>query len=195
MANILKSKNVRCPNCQAVLSVPNRQNKARLQFNCPRCKQLLVVDFLVNEEPDTDPGASVASRPQSSRPMEAHTVVSPNTVLPSKEKWPQWPGQLTCNGITHTLHDGKNTCGRNGSSSMSQFQFPADSGVSKEHFIINVSRRVDDTYLVTITPFKPRISYTTVDGLPMQYGDEIVLRDGSVIRAHNTFFTYTAKKP
>lgn len=190
-------KNVRCPNCQSVLAVPNRKNQAQITFSCPKCKNLLVVKFHEVEEIDTDPTGGSASSSRRNVPVEAHTVAAPNpsTVSVPVDKWPQTPGTLLCNGEASLLHIGKNTCGRRTPSSyIAQHQFAVDRSVSKEHFNINVKKHIEDTYLVTISLYKPQVSRTTVDNLPLQYGDEVVLRDGSMIVAGHTIFTYTSKQ-
>lgn len=195
MPKYQNSKTVRCPKCQSVLSVPNKKDVEKTTFNCPKCKHLLLVKFhLAEKEPDTIPPVGNQQDLNQQVPLEAHTeIASPPSNSP-KGIWPHTPGVLFCNGMAKPLHVGKNTCGRAAASSMSQHQFPTDGGVSKEHFDINVKQHADGTFLVTLALHKPHTSFTSVDKLPVIFGDEIVLREGSVIVASQTTFIYSTKQ-
>ncbi len=139
-------------------------------------------------------------RPRQPEPEEAHTVMQrvrqPDTNLPPKDKWPSTPGTLLWGTEYATLHEGKNTCGRRPSRSqpLAQVHFPVGVSVSKLHFDINVKRRKNGTYLVTLSLHKDRVSQTLVDNLPLRFGDEVLLRDGSVIIAGYERFIYTSRQ-
>ncbi|MBQ7634792.1 MAG: FHA domain-containing protein [Bacteroidaceae bacterium] len=172
-------KNVRCPSCDTRLTVSNSKNLPQILIECPKCHQRLSVKFHEAVEAKTE----MVAKPKSTA-----------TVLPPTTRWPLTPGTLFCNGMASLLHEGKNSCGRLSPASNAQHQFPADKGVSKEHFDINVRKRTDESFLVTLTLHKQGVSPTFVDNLPVMYGDEIVLRDNSSIVAHNTRFTYSSKQ-
>ena len=177
MSKILSQKKVVCPCCGSILSVRNRTGAPSTECECPKCGQTLAVNFIVAEA-DTAPVREGA-----------------NTLLPDKGRWPVSPGRLQAGGITKELRPGRNIVGKQADTSRADIQFPLDdTGVSREHFDINVRQRTDGAFRVSVSPHKERISYTTVDGLPIQYGGEVLLREGSVIKAHHTRFVYTSKE-
>ncbi len=175
-----KKKNVRCPACKTSLTITNSKNVEQIQCECPNCHQLLSVTFHRVQEAETE--------------IVSKTPKSTATQLPPAERWPLSPGTLFCNGSYSQLHEGKNSCGRQSPASKAQHQFLTDKGVSKEHFDINVRKRNDESFLVTLCLHKNGVSPTFVDNLPVMYGDEIVLRDNTMIIANHTQFIYSSKQ-
>ena len=188
-------KSVSCPGCKASMSVPNTKNQPSRTFNCPKCGKPLLVKFRIEADPDCDtnpPGVQPT-------PEEAHTIMQhkqQGTILPPKDKWPPTPGTLMYGQQASRLHIGRNTCGRcpKASPPLVQHYFSTGNSVSKLHFDINVRERKDKTFCVTLTLHKDKVSFTAVDNLPLQYGDEVLLRDGSVIQAGHEIFRYTSQQ-
>ena len=194
MPTYQKRKEVVCPGCKTNLAVPNKDNRESFTFNCPKCSKLLKVTFhkLEDLEPDTDPPRADEAEEARTRMMQLQS----RTLTPPSNAWPQTPGSLVYNSDIAKLHIGRNTCGRRPvmSQPLAQHHFPVDNSVSKIHFEINVKQRKDNTFFVSLTLHKQQVSFTTVDNLPLRYGDEIVLRDGSVIQAGHEIFRYTSKQ-
>jgi len=68
---------IRCPHCQVGLKVDELKIPANIQtFNCPKCKQPIPVNFVINSQPVDDSETIILSAPEgkSVKPGKLHVL-------------------------------------------------------------------------------------------------------------------------
>lgn len=166
---ILKSRNITCPHCTAMMEVTNPNLLSVRDVICPNpaCKAVLHVRF--------DDG---------------------ETILVEKKERKNVPGQLQCKGLAPLyLKEGTNSIGRADSRHTADLGFDVtDKAMSRLHCQIDVVRLSTGKLKATVCDMrddeKIRIKPTIVDGEPLAKTDCIVLDDGDNIKMGNTVIKY-----
>lgn len=164
-----EEERIKCPWCSAVLIVRRKPGMESMNVTCPVCKrQYPYVQFKPVEEA-ADGG---------------------NTCYPVREgNGPDGDGRaagslsIPSTGQSLPLRLGKNIVGRE--SPRGNADVPIDTRgnkrISREHLIINVYEAGGKGLVHAVSLFKERVNPTSINGVPLSYGDTIVLRHGDVI--------------
>ena len=76
---------VRCPHCQVGLKVDESKIPANIQtFNCPKCKQPILVSFVLNSQPADDSETVILSVSESKSVKAGKLHVLPNEFTPEQ---------------------------------------------------------------------------------------------------------------
>jgi uncharacterized protein YbaR (Trm112 family) len=161
---------IKCPWCNAVLTVRNQPGIENKSVACPVCKQkspfLQYKRNAVNNISDDCtqyPGAQVSTAAE-------------NNII----------GQLICpnSGIAYQLKMGRNVVGRKASNSSADFQLDmADNRrMSREHIVIDVKNVPNQGIVHYISLYKERVNPTKVGSESLVFGDCLILKDGDCIQ-------------
>lgn len=191
----MQIKKIQCPNCQVVLEVKNSKNEEIKYFNCPQCKSPLQVKFPPQQEP-MEAHTFLANPPKPSgndgetqlggAAFGATQLVRPSN--DSKERQTK-KAQILFGGVSYPLEEGMNIVGRKGTTSKATVQIEtADRYMSRQHCCITVTPLPDGDIKVVLGNYQNK-NLTTVDGLPIETGDEIRLTDGNAITMGQTTVT------
>ena len=160
---------VKCPHCQAVLSVKNSKNETFKEFQCPSCQSSLRVKFpstpIAQEEGKTIIGPR---KPQQTDPDR--TFINRSNA--------DCRYFLRCNEKTYELKEGLNTIGRKASTSHATIQIATDSmRMSRNHARIELRRLSDGGMKLYISNWQNQ-NPTFVNGIELKPGDVMNLQEG-----------------
>lgn len=172
--------NAQCPQCGKQLIVTAPDNVSQGSVKCTQCGHKFTVTF-----PPTWSG------PQ--QPPQTPFAGDDKTILPQGGKMEE-PGFIMFNGQPFQLEIGQNIIGRAAMGSPANVQIPTpDIYCSRQQAVINLVRMRDNTLCAYIKNFKNK-NTTLVNGVVLQEGDEIALRDGDWIRMGDTNVQFQKKK-
>ena len=184
----MMKKSVVCPNCGVILEVVNSKNEAVKQIFCPNCKIDLQVKFdSLSKQPlnahtyyaPKSPSVGNMGETQLSRRKVGTTILAS---APSKNV----SAKLVFKGVDYPLQTGRNVIGRKATTSQASIQIATvDRYMSRQHAVIHLSTLPDGTLKATFQNYQNK-NDTTVDGQPVETGDEIRLVDGNSITMGNT---------
>lgn len=181
----MMKKSVVCPNCGAILEVVNSKNETIKQIFCPNCKIDLQVKF--GSPPKKTLDAHTYYAPKS--PNMGETQLSSGKVGATKLASPpskRVSAKLVFNGVEYPLQMGRNVVGRKATTSQASIQIDtADRYMSRQHVLINLTKLSDGTIKATLCNYQNK-NDTTIDGQPIETGDEIRLVDGNTITMGDT---------
>jgi predicted Zn finger-like uncharacterized protein len=76
---------VRCPHCQVGLKVDESKIPSNIQtFNCPKCKQPILVSYVLNNQPVDDSETIILSVPEEKKTRTGKLHVLPNEYTPEQ---------------------------------------------------------------------------------------------------------------
>ena len=189
----MQIKKIQCPKCGVVLEVKNSKNEEIKYFNCPQCKTPLEVKF-----PHPMEARTFLANPPKTSSNDGETQLGDSAsgktqlVMPSKEskeKKKAKTAKLLFGGFSYLLDEGRNIVGRKGNTSKATVQIEtADRYMSRQHCSITVTTFPDGDIKVVLSNYQNK-NLTTVDGLPIETGDEIRLTDGNAITMGHTCVT------
>lgn len=161
---------IKCPWCNAVLSVRNQAGIENKFVTCPVCKQKSPFSQfkrntvnVSNDDCTQYPGAQI------SMPQENYTI-----------------GRLVVQGkgLSYQLKLGKNIIGRKASNSSANFQIDMGENrrMSREHIMIEVKKIPGRGISHLASLFKEKVNQTEVGSEKLVYGDCIILKNGDIIK-------------
>lgn len=159
---------IKCPWCSAVLAVRNQAGMETKNVTCPVCKR---VSPFANFKRYTAPQEENTCYPTSS----SNGIGATNNnigVLVNKST-----------GIRYDLKLGENVIGRRAAVSNATIGIDVESGkkISREHLIISVSNVAGRGLVYKASLYKERVNTTSINDVPLKYGDCVLLKHGDVI--------------
>lgn len=161
---------IKCPWCNAVLSVRNQPGIENKYITCPVCKQKSPFSqFKRNVVNTTNDDCTQYPGAQVSMPQENYTI-----------------GRLVVqgSGISYDLKLGKNIIGRKASNSSANFQIEMGENrrMSREHIVVEVKKVLGRGISHFVSLFKEKVNQTEVGSEKLVYGDCLILKAGDVIK-------------
>lgn len=179
-----KSMRVKCDSCGLTIDVPQRGNEPFRLFRCPNCSHKLRADFGPQPEDSAGTiygGGRVVNRQQDPSDSEGTVYASKKNVSCC---------MLKCGGKTYSLHNGRNTIGRQAAGSDTDVQIETDDKrMSRNHIVAKVTRVADGSMRTLISCNKDRLT-TIVGGQPLAVGEEVVLTNGISVTLGQTSLLY-----
>ena len=189
----MQVKRIKCPVCNTVLDVKNKNDEETIVITCPSCQTLLKVKFRRQQEP-------IEARTFYAAPRKAtddddgktRYDVGGNgaTRLAKPMSKPTSKAILQVEGVNYTLEEGLNVVGRKSPSSKATVQLETtDRYMSRQHCRIIVSTLHDGSKKVVLSNYQNK-NLITIEGIDIVNGDEIRLTDGDSIMMGHTTVTF-----
>lgn len=160
---------IKCPWCSAILSVKYLVGIEHRDVTCPVCKR-------------TSPFANY--KPYVA-PQDEHTCYPSINAVEQYSTEKSFVGELFVPtlGKTYELKIGDNIIGRKASISETTIglDIPNNKRISREHIVITVSLVNGRGLVHTLSLYKERLNSTSVNGMPLLFGDKVVLKHGDII--------------
>lgn len=157
---------IKCPFDGAVLSVKSFPGIETKSVTCPICK---------HKYPFTQFKKVVEKTPQPS--------CGEHTQLPTVNFN---IGKLVHleSGATFTLKPGRNVIGRKASNSTADFMIDTGDmrGLSRSHIVVEVRKEPAKGFVHYVSLFKERVNPTSVNNMPLLFGDCVILEDGATLK-------------
>lgn len=172
--NLLK---IRCVHCGAKLTIRNQVNIEKLSVECPNCHE----KFKVSEGMQSMSANQSKTSDEDTIYRQSKGSDTEDTIFNSGQRN---PGRLVeiATGRTYPLKPGRNTIGRTSESTPTDISVDDPSRrMSRQHAIIEVRTMADGTFRHFLYNWKNKNS-TCVDGHQLMQNDNIVLRDGQMIK-------------
>lgn len=188
----MQTKRIICPKCKAVLDVKNSQNEAVKQITCPSCNTILQVKFQPQQEPMEAKTFYAAPRQPAANEVTTELAVSDYgaTQLASDSQKLGTSAMLLLDGKSYPLEEGQNIVGRKAATSHASVQIETvDRYMSRQHCIISVTSLPDGSKRAVLINYQNK-NQTTINGQPINMGDEIRLTDGNTITMGHTTVTF-----
>ena len=182
----MQIKRIKCPQCNVVLDVKNKDDKPELQLSCPRCGTWLRVKFHAKKEPVEAPTFLAAPKTQPQQRVDNCAT----QLAGLKATSPSTKASLLCDGKEYTLAEGRNVIGRKAPTSTANIQLPTnDPYMSRHHCIINVTAMTDGRKKAVLSNFQNK-NETLVNGQRLLPGDVILLQKGNTVTMGKTTVTF-----
>lgn len=163
---------IKCPWCNAVLTVRDNLDNEGKSVTCPICKKnALYSQFKrVDIAPQIDEGCTQYAVSQNIQNNEEIGVL-----------------KSTKSGQSFQLKLGKNIIGRKAANSSASIQIDTngDKRMSREHIIIEVVKHPIKGTIYSVSLYKEKVNDTTVAGQKLIYGDCIIIHSGDTIELPN----------
>ena len=191
----MQIKRIQCPNCKVVLDVKNSKDEEVKQISCPKCKTLLKVTFDLQQTPEEPVEAhTFYAAPQKPSVDSGATQLSAGsfgaTQLAAASHKSETQAKLMFGLVSYPLKEGQNIVGRMGSTSKATVQIETtDRYMSRQHCSITVKTLPDGTKKVVLSNYQNK-NLTTVDGEPIETGDQIRLTNFNKITMGMTTVTF-----
>lgn len=184
---------IRCPHCGAQLSVKNQPGIEGKSVTCPICKQKSpFTAFKKVNIAQQDPGTDLPGQGANGGNSDATQFDGRNGGAANQLRC-ECVGKLFVNstGQTFTLKPGRNVIGRKAQASSANIQIDTGEGrrMSREHIVIDV-RTVGNHTLFVASLYKEHVNATSIGQEPMVFGDEVILKAGSVIHLPDADLTF-----
>jgi pSer/pThr/pTyr-binding forkhead associated (FHA) protein len=159
---------IKCPWCNAVLSVHDQAGIENKFVTCPICKHKS--PFLQYERVVRTQNDDCTKYPSALQQIHQVNETIGRIISP--------------NGATYQLKMGKNIIGRKASNSTADFQIDTDENrkMSREHLIIDVKNIPSKGIVHYASLYKEKVNKTFIGSETLVYGDCIVLKDGDIIK-------------
>ena len=165
----MEIRQIKCPWCSAVLSIKYQAGIEHKNLTCPVCKR----------------SSSLAEYKPYVAPQEEHTCYPSvnNAVADSVDT--QLIGSLInpTTGQSYELKIGENIIGRKAAITKATIglETSINKRISREHLIISVSLVNGRGIIHTLSLYKERLNPTSVNGVPLSFGDRVILKHGDII--------------
>lgn len=165
----MEIRQIKCPWCSAVLSIKYQAGIEHKSLTCPVCKR----------------SSSLAEYKPYIAPQEEHTCYPSvdNTGADSVEN--PLIGRLinSTTGQSYELKIGENIVGRKAAITGATIGLDTSTNkrISREHLIISVSLVNGRGLRHTLSLYKERLNPTAVNGVPLSFGDRVILKHGDII--------------
>lgn len=176
----METVKIKCPCCSATLMVKKTPGIERKNIKCPVCQE---------------------SSPFVSYRQLVDNAQCDKTQYPGQEQMRQSTGEETDlgDGLNSTLgelrvmsadvpafklKEGRNVIGRDASASSADFRIPTPDSkrLSREHLVIEVKKVPGKGLVHYVSLYKEHVNDTRINGVRLEYGDCIVLRNGDKLR-------------
>ena len=191
----MQTKRIQCPNCKVILDVKNSKDEEVKQISCPKCKSLLKVTFDLQQTPEEPVEAhTFYAAPQKPSVDSGATQLSAGsfgaTQLAAASHKSETQAKLMFGLVSYPLKEGQNIVGRMGSTSKATVQIETtDRYMSRQHCCITVTKLPDGTIKAVLSNYQNK-NLTTVDGEPIETGDQIRLTNFNKITMGMTTVTF-----
>lgn len=169
MVNNMEIRQIKCPWCSAVLSIKYQAGMEHKSLTCPVCKR----------------SSALAEYKPYIAPQEEHTCYPSIRNSESSSVDNSLVGHLfvPSSGKSYKLNVGKNIIGRNAAVTKAtvKIETPANKRISREHLIISVSLIKGRGLIHALSLYKERLNHTSVNGVPLSFGDQVILKHGDII--------------
>ena len=187
----MQKKQVQCPSCGQVLNVQNPNNKALIEYNCPKCNAWLQTKFTPQQEPFEAKTFHGSKRPPMNNGATLLSGVDTGSTLLSVFKGElNKNAQLEVNGQPYPLQEGLNIVGRKSDTSKATVQIETDdASMSRQHCKITVSTLPNGTKKVVLSNYLNK-NRTLINEQLITMGEKIRLSDGNKITMGCTIVTF-----
>ena len=170
-----KMLRIKCSCCGAILDVKMQPGLENKNVTCPVCKE---------KRPFKDYKMFVNKKPENSNNGE-HTLYDEQTEIGEGKDFTL--GRLRVlnpTAQTFQLKVGRNVVGRKSASSAADFQIPMgeDRRMSREHLVVEVKKVEGKGFVHYVSLYKEKVNETLINGVRLEYGDCVVLKDGDMLR-------------
>lgn len=183
----MQTKRIICPKCKAVLEVKNSKNELEKQIACPSCRTALKVKFPPQQEPmEAKTYIAPPKQPADNGATQLAAGIGGATQLAADVPKQETTATLLFGGKTYPLEEGQNVVGRKANTSTATVQIETDDRyMSRQHCVVTVTTLPDGTKKVVLCNDQNK-NATTIDGVPIEKGDQIRLTDGNGITMGRT---------
>lgn len=187
----MQTKRIICPKCKAVLEVKNSKNELEKQIACPSCRTALKVKFPPQQEPmEAKTYIAPPKQPADNGATQLAAEIGGATQLMADVPKQETTATLLYGGKTYPLEEGQNVVGRKANTSTATVQIETDDRyMSRQHCVVTVTTLPDGTKKVVLCNDQNK-NATTIDGVPIEKGDQIRLTDGNGITMGRTTVTF-----
>ena len=188
----MQIKRIQCPNCKVVLEVKNSKDEEEKQIKCKNCGTPLKVTFRAQQEPVE--AHTYIAEPKKPSVDSGATQLSAGsfgaTQLAAASHKSETQAKLMFGLVSYPLKEGQNIVGRMGSTSKATVQIETtDRYMSRQHCCITVTKLPDGTIKAVLSNYQNK-NLTTVDGEPIETGDQIRLTNFNKITMGMTTVTF-----
>lgn len=188
----MQIKRIQCPNCKVVLEVKNSKDEEVKQIKCKNCGTPLKVTFRAQQEPVE--AHTYIAEPKKPSVDSGATQLSAGsfgaTQLAAASHKSETQAKLMLGLVSYPLKEGQNIVGRMGTTSKATVQIETtDRYMSRQHCCITVTKLPDGTIKAVLSNYQNK-NLTTVDGEPVETGDQIRLTNFNKITMGMTTVTF-----
>lgn len=188
----MQIKRIQCPNCKVVLEVKNSKDEEVKQIKCKNCGTPLKVTFRAQQEPVE--AHTYIAEPKKPSVDSGATQLSAGSFganqLAAASHKSETQAKLMFGLVSYPLKEGQNIVGRMGSTSKATVQIETtDRYMSRQHCCITVTKLPDGTIKAVLSNYQNK-NLTTVDGEPIETGDQIRLTNFNKITMGMTTVTF-----
>lgn len=188
----MQIKRIQCPNCKVILDVKNSKDEEVKQIKCKNCGTPLKVTFRPQQEPVE--AHTYIAEPKKPSVDSGATQLSAGsfgaTQLAAATHKLETQAKLMFGLVSYPLKEGQNIVGRMGSTSKATVQIETtDRYMSRQHCCITVTKLPDGTIKAVLSNYQNK-NLTTVDGEPIETGDQIRLTNFNKITMGMTTVTF-----
>ena len=206
----MQIKRIKCPKCNVVLDVKNKDDVPELRLTCPKCGTLLQVKFSHKEEPveaptfyapskqavnndETQLGGNYSARGPHAGNVNYETQLGGEFSNAGSSSASQRIAVLTFEGREYPLAEGRNIIGRRASTSNATVQIATnDLYMSKQHCIVNVTTQANGNKKAVLSNYLNK-NATTINGHKIGNGDAIILQEGNSITMGDTTVVFNIR--
>jgi len=172
---------VRCPHCQVGLKVDESKIPANIQtFNCPKCKQPILVSYVMKNQTADDSETVILSGPESKNAKTGKLHVLPNEFTPEQ---------------FIRLSEGVNIIGRKSPSKESGTAIETkDKLMSRSHIGIEVKSETDGKYIHSLFDNKST-NRTLYNRNYIEPGEIVILKNNDEIQIGQTRLIFEEDNP
>ena len=187
---------VKCPECGTVLAIKPQPGIESKSIKCPACNEKnMYSDFLpfrpvvknmvtaLHDDTDEDATCVMSDRQKEQLPPVA-------TAIGMLEILNREPSKATL----YQLKMGRNVIGRKATASTADFQIPLlpeQKKMSREHMVIDVEMIPGRGLTHQASLYKEQVNETLVNGVALQYGEKVPLKDQDRIRLPHAELLFT----
>ena len=192
----MENMKVKCPECGAVLAIKPQPGIESKSIKCPVCNEKnAYANFLpvkpvvrnvvqaLHDDADEEATCVISEKPEERR----QPIVTSIGMLEILNREPSKATQ-------YQLKMGRNVIGRKATASTADFQIPLQpeqKKMSREHIIINVEMFPGQGLVHQISLYKEQVNETLVNGVALQFGDKVPLKDQDRIRLPHAELLFT----
>jgi len=172
---------VRCPHCQVGLKVDESKIPANIQsFNCPKCKQPILISYVMNNQTADDSETVILSSPESKTAKTGKLHVLPN--------------EFTSEQFIR-LFEGINIIGRKSPSKESATAIDTkDKMMSRAHLVIEVRSAAKGCFIHTLYDNKST-NRTLYNRNYIEPGEIVILKNNDEIQIGQTRLIFEEDSP
>lgn len=176
--------NIKCPECSSPLTIKVLHGIEAKSIKCPICGHInKFVDFPIIK-PYRDEVTTYHKGDDRDNTIINYDDDGECTMVEKPSVQSMGKIDVLGTNLQFQLREGCNVIGRQASASTADFQIPLPSDnrkISREHLVVNVSK-VGKDFEYTVSLYKKQVNDTYVNGVLLQYGDNVVLNDRDIIQ-------------